>query len=117
MIHPELKEGEIFLGYYEEILAERYMDFETKRIGQIVIGQDGKKLAIDEDGNIFRQDQDFPVFVQLSEMEADGMDMGWFFILNPMIAAFNGIFPPQEDEKIKQWREFCENLKRMFSFN
>ncbi len=93
MVHPELlglPTGMIFIGYYKKYLAEHFMDFRTKVIGKIVIDEKGRTPAEDEDGNIYRQGEDFPVFVALKELVDDGMDILWFFEFNPMIATLNG---------------------------
>lgn len=92
MIHPEflkLPKGMLFLGYYEKYCVIHMTDFATKFVGRIVIGKDGETPAIDEDGNVFKKGKDFPVFVDRKELEK--MDIEWFFELNPMIAALNGL--------------------------
>jgi len=96
MKHPELREGEIFLGYFERSLVfndggVNIINFRTKRVGEIVINEFGGRPVIDEDGKVFRVGEDFPVFVHRSEIEESPMDIDWFFELNPMIAALNGI--------------------------
>jgi len=93
MIHPELlglPSGMVFIGYYDLFEVMLMTEFEIKVFGALVVDEQGRMPAEDEDGNIYRQGEDFPVFVELEELKRSGIDIEVYFEFNPMIAALNG---------------------------
>ncbi|MFH1822368.1 MAG: hypothetical protein ABH830_01555 [Patescibacteria group bacterium] len=85
MKHPELLEGELFLGYYSRGLIKNYTSWKTKRVGVLVIDENGKPLS--------NKGSEAPVFVMIKELEEDGMDIDWYLSpeLNPLERALNGL--------------------------
>ena len=61
--HPELQEGEVFLGNFREG-GFSGIAWRTKRMGLLVYGEDGKSL-----GYVGQRAQLRPVFVQKLELD------------------------------------------------
>lgn len=69
-VHPELEEGEVFLGNHT-VPEFELIGWKTKRLGNVAYGIDGKSLGpiITTAGKRL-----YPVFAQRAELKAEGID-------------------------------------------
>ncbi len=66
--HPELREGEVFLGNFDRGQFERVVNWQTKRLGTMAFNAS----LVPASGN---PEPVFPVFIQRSEAQAVGLQL------------------------------------------